>query len=175
MKTISLCFVVVFSLIFSFFILRSNKSTVQTHNTEPHQNRYLAVAQPLPSDPKVCCSILKDLSISIEIQPQWTQKQEFCLMVNVEKPLGKTYFVNPVEQSYILFVNDQPWKVSEIRKPNVAEQISLEVGVGSLHRLLRFTPEIPDGAELVVEWVNRNLRTGQMERLRSAPLVYNRI
>lgn len=138
---------------------------------ETRQPRHLPVRQLKPTDPDVRCSILKDVSLSIEIQPQWTQEREFLLQVNVEKLVGAAYLVNPVEQSYILFVDGHPWAVPESHQANAAAQQTLRPGISSHHPVLRFPPDIPDGAELVIEWINDNLRTNQLERLRSPPLI----
>ncbi len=135
--------------------------------------RHLPARQVQPKDPDVCCSILQNVSLSLEIQPQWDQERQFFLQVNVEKPVGTTYCVNPVEQSFILFVDGHPWAIAEIHQANVAAQVTLESSLSSHHPLLRFPPDIPQGAELVIEWVNYNLRNGQMERLRSQPLTVN--
>jgi hypothetical protein len=114
---------------------------------------------------------LQQVSLSIEIQPQWPQKREFLLQVNVEKPTGTTYLVNPVEQSFILFVNDHPWAVPKIQNTRTAAQQALGPSISSHHPVLRFPLDIPDGAELVLEWVSYNLCSGKLERIRSAPLV----
>lgn len=93
------------------------------------------------------------------------------LMVHVKKPVGKTYYINPVEESFILFVNDHPWAVADIRPPNRPAQQPLEANLSKHSPVLYFPPDLPDGAEVVLERTNYNLRTKTLERLRSATLV----
>lgn len=137
----------------------------------PPQQRLVPVQlSSAPDDPDVCCSILDGAKLSIEVQPQWAQDREFLLQVNVVKPVGTAYFVNPVENSYILFVNNHPWATPTTLEADNHAQRLLNASIGSHHPSLRLPLGIPIGAEVVLEWVNYNLRTEQLERLRTAPI-----
>ncbi|MEM6499478.1 MAG: hypothetical protein AAF709_22485 [Pseudomonadota bacterium] len=163
-------FLLVIAVIATLGVMKYSRLEPQTRFEIQRRTRHLPVQQPQPTDPAVCCSILQNISLSIEIQPQWNQEHQFLLQVNVEKPIGTTYCVNPVEQSFILFVDGHPWATPEFHQPTTPAQDTLKPSLGSRHSVLRFPPDIPDGAELVIEWINYNLRTGQLERLRSQPL-----
>ena len=125
-------------------------------------------------EPRVIRSILRGLKVSLEIQPQWKQDKEFLIQVNLEKPLGKTYLVDRMEQSCILYVNKRPRALLRQRGRHGDVRTLLKEGYGSYHPLFRIAPDIPDNSELMVEWVNYNPRTNVIERLRTQPLVWSR-
>jgi hypothetical protein len=125
-------------------------------------------------DPKVSTSILKGLKISLEIQPQWKQGQEFILQINLEKPLGEKFLVDAVTESCLLYVNNHPKNLLRQDGSRVDSRELLEENLGSSHPVFRITPDIPDRAELMLEWINYNPRTGEIEKLRSEPYVWNR-
>jgi hypothetical protein len=120
-------------------------------------------------DPSVCRSILQGLTISCETQSQWKQDKELLLQVNLDKPLGKTYLVDAVERSCVLYANRRP--IALLRQDDHRrDPLSLlEADCASFHFVFRLIDDIPDGAELMIEWLNYNPRTKQLERLQSEP------
>lgn len=123
-----------------------------------------------PNDQDTSFSILDQLQCSLEIQPQWNQQQEFLLQVNVQKPVGKAYFVSPVENSFVLFVNNHPWATATLERPHQPAHQRIDENTGSHNPILRFSPQIPDGAKLFLEWINYNQKTQTLERLRTATI-----
>ena len=126
----------------------------------------------LEENPAVIRSILQDLQISMEIQPQWKQETEFLFQVNLQKPLGTTYLVDGLEHSCLLYVNNRP-RVLLREEPCSDVRCVLGPDMGSLHPLFRIPPEIPAGSELAVEWINYNPRTKEIERLRTKPYIWS--
>ena len=124
-------------------------------------------------DPNIVRSILQDLKISCEVQPQWKQDKEFLIQVNLEKPHGKTYLVDAIEQSCILYVNRRPHGL--LRQDDHSRDVRclLKANLGSRHPVFRIEPDIPVNSELMVEWANYNPRTQQIETLQSKPFIWS--
>ena len=176
-NSIILLFIVSFA--FRFFIETAfcdNEKLGIFNQTEqpsggPNQSKLKRVfpAQP-PIERNIQCSILKEIKFSIEVQPQWKQEKEFLLQVNLIKPLGETYLVTPLSESFILFVDNHPWALSPTPKKSPTQRL-VRPEMGSSHDILRFFPDIPKGSEIYLEWISYNVRTRQVERLLSNSVI----
>lgn len=134
-----------------------------------HQARMRRLDQ-LEKDPAVERSILEGFQISIKAErPSQPQAYKVLLYVHVEHPFGRRHLVDDPGQSCVLYVNGRPSEILRHYQDGDDPRIEMEPSLGSTHPVFRLPRELPKGAMLEVEWINYNPRTGQSERLRSAP------
>lgn len=153
---------------------RHTEEVLLKENFQKFRNEQALKIAAAEKDRSVSTSILRGFKISLEIQPQWKQEKDFLIQVNLEKELDKTYLVDSISQSCLLFVNNRLWSVlrQDQEMPTARELLPAELG--SSHPVFHIAPNIPDHAELMVEWVNYNSKTGEIETLKSQSVVWNR-